>query len=192
MNIKFSCISKRIISLLCIVFIFLSLLPINRVNANPITIGSLALDTSVVVDATYKAEIINFAKAAGYEANAQYIKTSILSNLCKAVTRCLGSAVIAAIQGFAMGMESAYNDMDLNFKQQFTYEECLQYVWKKAMGEDDKELLVFLHTALNPDNVQGIADGTKAFEYNLALSKALNYAVYDGFFEAIPTAKKLY
>jgi hypothetical protein len=89
-----------------------------------------------------------------------------------------------------MGMESAYNDMDLTFKQQFSYDECLQYVWKKAMGTDDKELLVFLHTALDPENVNGVADGTKAFKYNFELSKALNYAVYDGFFEAIPSSPK--
>lgn len=186
MIIKYLLKFKKILSFL-LIYALVSVNYLTQAKADPITIGSLAIDTSTITDiAAYKAEIIDFASAAGYTANAEYIKATIGANISKALTVKLGSALIAIAIGAGLGSYSAYTDMGTNFKQQFSYEECLQYVWKKAMGASDEELLRFLYAAMNPTNAPNLADGSLAFKYNYDLSAAVANALYDGYFEANP------
>lgn len=180
----------KLAALTCVASFCVMLLPAKPAKAA--TIGNLALALEAVEElgtTAAKAQIIDFASAAGYTATSEYISASASATLAKGATAAIGSvttAVLATVGGAYAGSSYAYEQMNGGFKAMFSYEECLQYIWKKAMGADDETLLAFLYTAMDPENIEGLADGSLTFQYNLDLSKALAYTMYDAYFTATP------
>lgn len=178
----------KIAALTCVASFCVMLLPAKPVKAA--TIGNLALALEAVEElgtTATKAQIIDFASAAGYTATSENITAS--ATLAKGTTAAIGSvtmAVLATVGGAYAGTSYAYEQASGGFKAMFSYEECLQYIWKKAMGADDKTLLAFLYTAMDPENVEGLASGSLTFQYDFNLSKALAYTMYDAYFTSTP------
>lgn len=198
MKISKKFVFKRLVAFLCMLSLCISIFPARPAKAADV-VGNLALALDAAEEvietldrAQVKAQIIERTRAAGLMATSETVSVpAAASTTTKGLVAKIGStalaAVAATIVGGALGTGAAYIfDTDQGFRSIFSYEECLQYIWKRAMGADDETLLAFLYTAMDPEHVEGIADGTLTFQYDIDLSRSLAYTVYDAYFTATP------